>query len=214
MKPYWTGVALAIVVAASALAAAQSTSSGSGSTGARVTDGVSYSTSGQAMRPTNYREWVYLTTGLGMTYGPAQPAAGRPPLFDNVFVNPQSYKAFVNTGRWPDGTMFILELRRSVANASINNGGFTQTEVVALESAVKDSQRYASTGGWGYFEFGAPPKAVESAAPQPPTATCYACHSTHTAVDNTFVQFYPTLFEVAREKGTVKATYDPNRKVQ
>jgi hypothetical protein len=110
--------------------------------------------------------------------------------------------------------MFILELRRSVANASINNGGFTQTEVAALESAVKDSQRFAATGGWAYLEFGAPPKAVESAAPQPPTASCYACHATHTAVENTFVQFYPTLFDIAREKGTIKATYDPNRKVQ
>ena len=213
MRRDWTVAALAILVAASALAMAQSTPSGSPA-GARVTDGVSYAANGQAMRPVNYRDWVFLTSGLGMTYGPAQPAAGRPPLFDNVFVNPQSYKAFVNTGRWPDGTMFILELRRSVANASINNGGFTQTEVVALESAVKDSQRFAATGGWAYLEFGAPPKAVESAAPQPPTATCYACHATHTAVENTFVQFYPTLFDIAREKGTIKATYDPNRKVQ
>ena len=213
MRRDWTVAALAFLVAASALAKAQSTSSES-QAGARVTDGVSYAANGQAMRPANYRDWVFLTSGLGMTYGPAQPAAGRPPLFDNVFVNPQSYRAFVNTGRWPDGTMFILELRRSVANASINNGGFTQTEVAALESAVKDSQRFATTGGWAYLEFGAPPKAVESAAPQPPTASCYTCHSTHTAVENTFVQFYPTLFDIAREKGTIKATYDPNRKVQ
>jgi len=213
MRRDWTVAALAILVAASALAMAQSRPSES-PVGARATDGVSYAANGQAMRPANYRDWVFLTSGLGMTYGPAQPAAGRPPLFDNVFVNPQSYKAFVNTGRWPDGTMFILELRRSVANASINNGGFTQTEVAALESAVKDSQRFAATGGWAYLEFGAPPKAVESAAPQPPTASCYACHATHTAVENTFVQFYPTLFDIAREKGTIKATYDPNRKVQ
>ena len=34
------------------------------------------------------------------------------------------------------------------------------------------------------------------------------------AVENTFVQFYPTLFEVAKRFGTVKATYDPNHKVQ
>lgn len=180
----------------------------------RVTDGVSYAASGQVVRPAGYREWVFLTSGLGMTYGPAQPAAGRPPLFDNVFVNPQSYRAFMSTGRWPDGTMFILELRRSVANQSINNGGFTQTEVAALEAAVKDSQRFADTGGWKYFEFGAPPKAAASAAPQPPSATCYTCHDTHTAVENTFVQFYPTLMAVATEKGTVKLTYDPNRKVQ
>ena len=212
MRQRLSWVALAIVATATALASAQSASAPAAS--GRVSDGVSYTATGQAMRPANYREWMYLTSGLGMTYGPAQPASGRPPLFDNVFVNPQSYKAFMNTGQWPDGTMFILELRRSVANASINNGGFTQTEVVALESAVKDSQRFADTGGWKYFEFGAPPKAVESAAPQPPTASCYACHATHTAVEQTFVQFYPTLFEVARAKGTIKPTYDPNRKVQ
>src|SRR5436190_5589071 len=80
---------------------------------ARVTDGVVYTAAGQVQEPASYRDWVFLSSGLGMTYGPAAPAAGRPPLFDNVFVNPQSYRAFTSTGRWPDGTMFILELRRA-----------------------------------------------------------------------------------------------------
>ena len=42
-----------------------------------------------------------------------------------------------------------------------------------------------------------------------PTATteCLSCHSQHGAVDNTFVQFYPTLLEVAKTKGTVKSNY-------
>ena len=211
MRRATTWAAAAMVAAAAVLVSAQSRPAPAP---ARVTDGVAYTASGQVIRPTNYREWMYLTSGLGMTYGPTQPAAGRPPIFDNVFVNPQSYKAFMSTGQWPDGTMFILELRRSVANASINNGGFTQTDVAMLEAAVKDSQRFADTGGWKYLELGAPPKAPESSSPLPPTASCYACHATHTAVENTFVQFYPTLFEVAREKGTVKPTYDPNRKVQ
>ena len=38
------------------------------------------------MRPDNYREWVYLSSGLGMTYGlvekVANPSAEK---FDNVF---------------------------------------------------------------------------------------------------------------------------------
>jgi hypothetical protein len=187
---------------------------GQDTTPTRVTDGVVYTTPGEVARPANYREWVFLTSGLGMTYGPEQPAAGRPPLFDNVFVNPQSYKAFLETGRWPDGTMFVLELRRAVSGASINNGGYTQTEVAAVEAAVKDSVRFADTRGWKYFGFGAPAQAVASAAPQPPSASCYTCHSQHTAVENTFVQFYPTLFDVAKAKGTVKPTYDPARKVQ
>jgi hypothetical protein len=181
---------------------------------ARVTDGATFTAGGQVQEPANYRDWVFLSSGLGMTYGPAAPAAGRPPAFDNVYVNPQSYRAFMSTGRWPEGTMLVLEIRRSLSNQSINNGGYTQGDIAAIEAAVKDSRRFADTGGWKYFGFGAAAAAGESAAPEPPSASCYGCHSQHTAVENTFVQFYPTLFAVAREKGTVKPTYDPNRKVQ
>jgi len=38
----------------------------------------------------------------------------------------------------------------------------------------------------------------------PRTERCYACHTDNGAVDNTFVQFYPTLLEVATKMGTVK----------
>jgi len=37
------------------------------------------------------------------------------------------------------------------------------------------------------------------------TTDCQSCHSQNGAVDNTFVQFYPTLLEVAKQKGTLKA---------
>jgi hypothetical protein len=206
------GVAAAVVV--TVVAAAQTGGANATTAPARATDGAAFTASGQVQEPANYRDWVFLTSGLGMTYGPAAPAAGRPPLFDNVYVNPQSYRAFMSTGRWPEGTMLILEIRRSLTSQSINNGGYTQGEVAAIEAAVKDSQRFADTGGWKYFDLGPTVSAAESAAPQPPSASCYACHGQHTAVENTFVQFYPTLFAVAREKGTVKPTYDPNRKVQ
>ncbi len=107
--------------------------------------------------------------------------------------------------------MLLLEIRRGQVNVSINNGGQTQGEVVALESAVKDAARFPDTG-WGYFTFG-PAGVLASAPPLPATASCYACHSSNTAVENTFVQFYPTLFEVAKKMGTVKASYDPLKKV-
>src|ERR1039458_10441775 len=42
---------------------------------------------GQLMRPDNYREWIYLSSGLGMTYGPSDSAsAPSSERFDNVFV--------------------------------------------------------------------------------------------------------------------------------
>jgi hypothetical protein len=210
------GLAVGAAVAGAAQAPAPATAP------SRVTDGVAYTERGAVIRPADYREWVYVTSGLGMSYAPENqqavaPPSGstaRPPVFDNVFVNRQSYRAFLQTGRWPDGTMFILELRRGERHVSIDTGGQTQGAVVGIEAAVKDTTRYANTGGWAYVGFGGPKGMAESAAPNPPTASCYACHTQHTAVENTFVQFYPTLMEVARRFGTVKPTYDPARRVE
>lgn len=73
----------------------------------RSSDGPRYNAARELIRPADYREWVYVTSGLGMTYGPAG-GNGAPAMFDNVFVNRDSYRAFLKTGRWPDKTMFML----------------------------------------------------------------------------------------------------------
>ena len=41
----------------------------------------------------------------------------------------------------------------------------------------------------------------------PATANCYSCHQEHGVVDTTFVQFYPTLMPIAKDKGTLIADY-------
>jgi Cytochrome P460 len=161
-----------------------------------------FAAANQLMKPADYREWMFVTSGLGMTYNtPA--TANAAPNFTNVYVNPSSYRSFMNSGRWPDGTMFVLEIRASASEGSINKGGNFQTGVVAIEAAVKDSARYPATT-WAYFNFGRGADMKDRVEALPVTANCYACHSTNTAVDNTFVQFYPTLFEVAARMGTLK----------
>ncbi|MEO7653924.1 MAG: cytochrome P460, partial [Bryobacteraceae bacterium] len=45
-----------------------------------------FTSDGQLMRPDDYREWIFLSSGLGMTYGKAQAAPNAAPRFDNVFV--------------------------------------------------------------------------------------------------------------------------------
>ena len=156
---------------------------------------------GQLVLPKDYREWIYLSSGLGMTYGPAAQADQGNPMFDNVFVTPKAYRTFLESGRWPDKTMFILEVRRATGKGSINNGGHYQNDVVALEAAVKDEKRFPEK--WAYFGFGRSDKAT----PLPSTSSCNSCHSQNAAVENTFVQFYPTLLDVATHKGTLNHTY-------
>ena len=167
---------------------------------------------GELQRPLDFREWVFLTSGLGMTYGPNRTPPGQAQNFTNVFVNPGSYREFMKTGRWPDGTFFVLEIRRGEENISINAGGRTQGAHVALEAAVKDSKRYPD-GGWAYFGFDGQNGLRDAVAPFARTASCYSCHSRHGAVEWTFTQFYPQQFEVAKQMGTVRSDYDPSRKL-
>jgi hypothetical protein len=171
-----------------------------------------FTSGGELQRPLDYREWVFLSSGLDMTYGPAAATlnADRQQLFNNVFVTRDAYREFLRSGTWPDRTMFILEVRQAQANVSINNRGRTQGSLAAIEAAVKDVRRFKATGGWGYFGFGDGTRATGSQFGA--DAGCNACHAANTAVDNTFVQFYPELLAVAKTKGTIKASYDPNKK--
>jgi hypothetical protein len=62
-----------------------------------------YTADGNLKFPTQYREWVYLTSGVDMSYSPNMSMDHS--MFDNVFVNPEAYRAFLQTGTWPDKTM-------------------------------------------------------------------------------------------------------------
>ena len=154
--------------------------------------GAAFSADGKLLRPVDYRTWRFVSTGLGMSYGPAAKAAALTGdvMFDNVFVQPQAYEAFLRDGVWPEGTMFVLELRGTGTQRPPNNRGYFQTDVHAIEASVKDSARFKD--GWAYFDFG---DEANSASPQP-ESSCFACHKRHAAVDMTFVQFYPTLQKV------------------
>jgi hypothetical protein len=159
-----------------------------------------YNSKGQMKLPENYREWVYLTTGFDMNYNPTLSSTDHS-MFDNVFVNPEAYKKFLETGTWPDKTVMVLEARMAEGKGSINQKGHYQGEVMAREVHVKDEAKFP--GKWAFFAFGD----EQTGTLVPTTADCYSCHSEHGAVDTTFVQFYPTLLSVAKEKGTLSSGY-------
>jgi hypothetical protein len=119
-----------------------------------------------------------------------------------VFVEPSAYREFLKTGTWPDKTILVMEVRAASNKGSINKSGQFQTAgLMGMEAHVKDSARFR--GGWAFFAF----DEADSAPPLPQEAACYACHREHGAVDTTFVQFYPTLLGLAREKHTLSAAY-------
>jgi hypothetical protein len=156
-----------------------------------------YTSNGSLIAPAHYREWIYLSSGLDMSYASSQTPDHH--MFDNTFVNPASYRAFLETGTWPDKTTIVLEVRGAESPVSINRRGHTQSaDIMGTEIHVKDK------GKWSFYDL---PTGAKEAALIPAPATCYTCHQDHAAVDTTFVQFYPTLLPVARQKNTLSANY-------
>ncbi len=165
-------------------------------------DGPQYTSGNTLVRPANYREWVFIGSGLGLTYD----QSANNTTFTNVFVNPAAYRGFVSTCKWPDKSVFVLEFRASATDAPPNTNGRFQTRLTGIEAEVKDA-RFAD--GWAFYNFRLKPDATVMADTAAPlagqaAASCVECHSKNTAVERTFVQFYPTLLEVARAKGTLK----------
>jgi hypothetical protein len=157
-------------------------------------DALRFNNQGEMIFPEHYREWVWLSSGLGMSYTAS--TEDKSPVFDNVFVSPQAYASFLANGVWPNGSVFVLEIRASHNQGSINKTGHYQGDLQDIEAHVKKAD-----GTWAFYGFGGGTKPSRMI---PKTANCYACHEQHGAVDSTFVQFYPTLLKVAQEKKTLK----------
>ena len=117
-------------------------------------------------------------------------------MFTNVYVTPAAYKGFKASGKWPDKSMFIVEIYSPASHGSINKSGHYQDTFHGLDVEVKDSSRPKE---WSYYAFSPGETVGELEA-----SGCNKCHSEHAAVENTFVQFYPTLLDFALEKGLVK----------
>ena len=183
-RTFWSGLAIILGVSV-LLGATQDPSSGL----------PQYASDKKLLRPENYRNWIFLSSGLGMNYSPA---AGGHDMFTNVFVPRWAYQEFLKSGKWPDKTLFVVEERGAQSKGSINKHGNFQTDFMGMGVEVKDESRFPEK--WAYFNFD---EATKSSSPNPKQA-CWQCHEDHAAVEHSFVQFYPTLKPVAKKFGTYK----------
>lgn len=152
-----------------------------------------YSADGKLALPASYREWVFLSSGYGMNYSNG---TGSHPMFTNVFVTPEAYQGFKSSGKWPDKSMFVVEIYSPTSQGSINKAGFYQDKFMGLDVEVKDASQ---KNEWSYYNFEPGERSAEVLG-----GGCNKCHSEHAAVEHTFVQFYPTLLSFAQEKNLLK----------
>lgn len=111
--------------------------------------------------PAGYRQWQLISVaheeGLDELRG--------------VVGNDVAVKAYWGeTLPFPDGTILAKLAWKHVASSEID-GAFVPGMATTVQIMVKDSQRYAATGGWGFGRF-INGKPVDRAQHE----TCFACH--------------------------------------
>lgn len=100
-------------------------------------DGVPY--------PTGYRQWTHVKS---MVVLPSNPAFATGGGMHHVYANATAMPGF-STGRFADGSILVFDLLKASENSAVIAAG----ERERLDVMVKDSKRYASTGGWGFERF-------------------------------------------------------------
>jgi hypothetical protein len=160
-----------------------------------------YTASGELLLPKNYREWIYV--GSPLTPDALNDGHAAFPEFHNVYIEPGSYAIYKKTGVFPEGTIFFKELQHTTKPAENSDGSSTEPSgrgyfpgaLNGADVTVKDSKRFAETGGWGYFDFNHfEPKAAFAKVSA--KSECAYCHIGSAKRDEVWTQFYRILDEV------------------
>jgi Cytochrome P460 len=76
------------------------------------------------------------------------------PEFHNVYIEPDSYDIYRNTGVFPEGAIFLKELQftsqkenKDGSRTEPSGRGFFPGPFNGADVTVKDTKRYAATGG-------------------------------------------------------------------
>ena len=133
--------------------------------------------------PPGYRDWRVISVAH---------EAGNNNDLRAILGNDVAIKAY-RDGKlpFPDGTI-IVRLAWSYIPSEENNNVFGRAQSfvagppINIQLGVKDSKKYASTGGWGFaqFENGKP-------ADEAVHKTCFPCHELAKARDLVFTRYAP-----------------------
>jgi hypothetical protein len=205
-------LAITALVASGVIATAflvQSLSSSNAQTPARQLP--EYSASGDLVLPKNFHEWIYVgspLTPIALNGGKACPeeptsSSSEPctgfPEYHNVYIEPGSYEIYKQTNAFPEGTILFKELQLTLPGQNPDGSrtepsgrGYFPAKFNGADVTVKDTKRYADSGGWGYYNF-------NHHEPKAPTAKvkakneCAYCHIASAKKDDVWTQFYPLL---------------------
>ena len=157
--------------------------------------------SGSISPPKYFRNtWAHLGTWVVTSRAPmpgaesahTTPGAG----LHDVYAQPESVKAYQKTGRWPDGTVIVKEVRAiswdDLPTGHVMYAGDRAECFVMVKDAkgrFKGNLHWGDGWGWALFRSADPKKNVSTGY----KTDCMGCHEVAKDTDRVFVNGYPTL---------------------
>jgi hypothetical protein len=157
-----------------------------------------FNAQGELLQPRYFQQWVFL--GAPLTPNGLNNGQAAFPEFHHVYINPDAYAVYQQTGQFPDGTVIAKELvllqksdHKDGSSNAPSGRGFFAGAFHGMDVMVKDRSRFSKTNGWGFFNFGhhAPP--YQQSAKAAPAESCASCHTANAHKDMVFANYYPIL---------------------
>jgi hypothetical protein len=130
--------------------------------------------------PTGYRQWAHVKSTI---IGPQSPAFESFGGLHHIYANEKAMEGY-RAGRFPDGSVLVFELLETRESAGVTTEG-PQKRVGVM---VKESKRYAETGGWGFESFQGDSQTERRLNPEGRIA-CFKCHEPQKDRDFVFSEF-------------------------
>jgi hypothetical protein len=127
---------------------------------------VSYHNEASVAYPEGYRNWVHVKSGL---ISPGHKLFATVGGFQHIYANTEAMVGY-RTRSFPEGSIVVFDW----LEMKDNDGAFEEGPRRQVDVMVKDSQRFATTGGWGFQRFVKDSKT--ELATTPTSQQCFACH--------------------------------------
>jgi hypothetical protein len=126
--------------------------------------------------PEGYRNWVHVKSMVIQQGHPLYESFGG---IHHVYANDKALKAMKSGKKYPEGSVIIFDLLEANSDNTTTVEG--ARKVVGV--MVKNSKKFAETGGWGFEGFKGDTK--ERVVTDPKSA-CFSCHEPQKATDFVF----------------------------
>ena len=130
--------------------------------------------------PKEFRKWAHVKSVL---VGPQSAAFATEGGIHHIYANDKALEGY-NSGKFPDGSVIVYDLLETKEVA----GNTIEGQTRRVDVMVKESERFASTGGWEFMSFAGNDQTNGklTAARQ---ATCAGCHAHRKDHDFVFSEF-------------------------